>query len=79
MTIRVCNTCHTHLVNTTACPECTHRKNPSSVGRALMIGALLGLGLTGCGDKEEDTAEAEDTTDTEGVDQALYGVAETEE
>ena len=76
MSLRVCNTCYKHLVNTTECPHCfSSTGNPSLSGRAFLIGALLGLGLTGCGEKDEDTA-AEPSSETEPDMAALYGEAE---
>ena len=76
MSLRVCNTCHKHLVNTTECSHCfSSTEHPSLSGRALLIGALLGLGLTGCGEKDEDTA-AEPSSETEPDMAALYGEAE---
>ena len=82
MTLRFCNTCHKHLVNTIQCPECSEgNKATSSNGRTLLIGALLGLSLTACGDKEqeEDTASSEPSSETEPAEEALYGVTEEPE
>ena len=76
MSLRVCNTCHKHLVNTRKCQDClSPSENPAASGRAFFIGALLGLGLTGCGEKDEDTA-AEPSSETEPDMAALYGEAE---
>mgnify|MGYP001410652047 CR=1 FL=1 len=76
MSLRVCNTCHKHLVNTTECLDCLPQSgNTIASGRTFLIGALLGLGLTGCGEKDEDTA-AEPSSETEPDMAALYGEAE---
>ena len=76
MTLRVCNTCHKHLINTIECPECADGSNKTRPGRALLIGALLGLSLTACGDKEDEDTAAEPSSETEPAEEALYGVAE---
>lgn len=75
MSLRVCNTCHKHLVNSIECPECSTTAPTTSSGRALLIGALMGLGITGCGEKE-DTATSEPSTETEPAAEEMYGVAE---
>lgn len=79
MNLRVCNTCHKHLVNNIECPECSATAPTTSPGRALLIGALLGLGMTGCGEKDEDTATQEPSSDTEPAEEPLYGVTEEPE
>ena len=79
MTLRVCNTCYKHLVNTIECPDCASGTMVNHPGRTLLIGALLGLSLTACGDKENEDTAAEPSSETEPVDEALYGVAEEPE
>ena len=81
MSLKICNICHKHLINAVECPECADIecssrgfRSPASAGRALLITALLGLGTTACGDKEdEDTAISEPSEDP----QPAYGVPET--
>ena len=76
MTLRKCNTCHQHIVNTTLCPTCHSPKEAVAVpGRALLISALLGFGLTACGEKDEDTS-SEPSSETEPSAEAMYGVPE---
>ena len=79
MTLRVCNTCHKHLFNSNECTECSEiSSHPRAAlrGRAMLVGALLGLGLTACGEKDEDTS-SEPSSETEPDAAALYGVAES--
>ncbi|MDG1478281.1 MAG: hypothetical protein P8R54_01755 [Myxococcota bacterium] len=54
------------------CPHCATPLIEGTTARPLPL-LLLGLMLTGCGDKD-DTAEEEDTSTAS----ALYGIAETE-
>ena len=79
MTLRVCNTCHKHLINTIECPECAADLSTALPGRTFLIGALLGLSLTACGDKEGEDTAAEPSSETEPAEEALYGVAEEPE
>ncbi|MFT5680874.1 MAG: hypothetical protein ACI8RZ_001780 [Myxococcota bacterium] len=55
------------------CPHCATSLLEGTGVRPLPL-LLLGLLLTGCGDKDDDTAGGDDTETVE----ALYGVAETE-
>ena len=48
-------------------------------GCTLLIGALLGLSLTACGEKEDEDTAAEPSSETELAEEALYGVAEEPE
>ena len=76
MSVRVCNTCHTHLVSAIECPDCAPPTvQGASPGRVMLIAALLGLGMTGCGEKE-DTGSSEPSTESEPAAEAMYGVAE---
>ena len=76
MTIRICQTCHQHYMDT-SCPHClTHPKPPS---KTIALALLLGFGLTGCGEKEEEDTSSPETTEDpipEPDMSDLYGVAE---
>ena len=80
MNLRVCNTCHKHLLNNIECPDCIDGSSPlTSTVRAVVIGALLGFNLTACGEKEADTASSEPSSETEPAGEPLYGVTEEPE
>ncbi len=54
MSFRICSLCQQHYLIDSSCPHCpTH--TPSK-GRSIALGALLGMAMIGCGDKE-DTGE----------------------
>ena len=80
----LCTTCqHHYQQNNTGCPHCQAQSVPSvskttPVSVALLLG--LGLGLSACGDKPEDTGST-DTSDTEDTQvepstEVMYGVVE---
>ena len=73
MTLKACKICNQHVEVGTTCPHCLER--PSS--RTISVALLLGIGLMGCGEKDEDTAtesEPEEEPASEPVDEAMYGV-----
>ena len=76
MKLLLCSTCQRHIV-TKECPHCaTEQSSAKRTSRSLAL--LLGLGLTGCGDKE-DTAQTDTATEEQVPEPdmaALYGVEE---
>ena len=75
MKLYICSSCQQHFVDK-SCPHCSDRPSKSSLNIALAM--LLGLGLTGCGEKEEeDTGDSNTEEPTAEPDAAaLYGVEE---
>ena len=78
---KLCTTCHMHYLDK-ACPHCNTESPSNQVKRtirpSLPIALLLGLGLSACPAKDEDTS-IDDTNTTEEPtpepsDAALYGV-----
>ena len=58
MTLRACASCGNHILSTDqACPHC--QKQPKNQAGKMAMAALLGLAMTGCGTKNEDTATKE--------------------
>ena len=84
MKLHICSNCHQHFIGNTCehCDGIQRTKLPKIAGLAL----VLGLGLSACGDKDDDTADNEDTEETEETEEpaaepetaALYGVEEME-
>ena len=73
MKLQACKVCNQHIELGTDCPHCTERPSTSSISVAL----LLGIGLMGCGEKDEDTATESEPAEepaSEPVDEAMYGV-----
>ena len=77
MSLRVCHICNTHFLSTSLqCPTCVSKKQ--SVKRGVTLAILMGLGMMGCGEKNQDTG-AEDTaqetsSEPEPSSEDLYGV-----
>lgn len=71
----VCSGCQQHIVNGTLCPNCESSPKQSR----LSLAVLLGIGLMGCGDKDQDSADGDaepaEEPASEPADAALYGVA----
>jgi len=76
MKLYICSTCHQHFTELN-CPHCV-QKTPTQAPR-IALALLLGLGLTGCGEKDEDTADATEEPSAEPEMAALYGVEENPE
>ena len=73
MTLQPCRVCHQHIQMGTHCPHCSEKPLTSSISVAL----LLGIGLMGCGDKDEDTATESEPAEepaSEPVEETMYGV-----
>ena len=75
MTIRICQRCHQHYIDN-ACPHCASTSKLNS--KQVMMALILGLGLTACGEKTEDTATSEPAEEpaAEPDMSDLYGVAQ---
>ena len=76
--ISLCTNCGQHYLNGRQCPSCSSRAGRAS----LMTSMLLGIGLTACGDKSEETdtssQQAEDTSVEQNV-EPPYGVGALDE
>ena len=82
MGLIVCGSCHQHYMSESQqCPHCNHKARSSKI--SLGMAFLLGLSLSGCGNKTTDTADTSGSSDTadslpdDGVDQPLYGVPDS--
>ena len=77
MKLYICSTCHQHFIGQ-QCEFCLGSTKTRATPKVMGLALLLGLGLTACGDKDEDTAE--DTAAEEPAAEpdvaALYGVEE---
>ena len=80
MKLYICSNCHQHYLDS-ECPHCvTDAVPPRKKVPSMAFAMLLGLGLTACGDKEEDTAvDSAEEPAAEPDMAALYGVEETGE
>ena len=74
-----CHACGMHHYQSEdQCPHCSvNRKIRRKIGAPSAMALLLGLTLSGCGDKDTDTAEPEPSAEPE--DMALYGVPALDE
>ena len=82
MKLHICSNCHQHFMGK-SCDHCNisqRNSAPKIAGLAL----VLGLGLSACGDKDEDTADNSETAEpaeepaAEPETAALYGAEEIE-
>ena len=76
MKLYICSRCHQHFMGT-SCEHC-HSPQKTSLSKMAGLTLILGLGLSACGEKEDDSA-VEDTEEieepaAEPADGDLYGV-----
>ena len=81
MKLHICSNCHQHFMGK-SCDHCNISQR-SSVPKIAGLALVLGLGLSACGDKDEDTADNSDSEETaepveepsaEPANEADYGV-----
>jgi hypothetical protein len=76
MKLYICSTCQQHITER-QCQHCSTNEIPTrSNTPSIALAVLLGLGLTACGDKDDDTAEEPPLEEDIA---ALYGVEEADE
>ena len=75
MSLLICTQCNTHFyASEEVCPHCIDRSVMLSSPKKLVLFTLLGIGLAGCGEKEDDTAAEPAAEPTEPADSPEYGV-----
>ena len=80
MKIIQCSVCNNHRILGKSCPNCSN-SSQKSMPKRLALAAILGLGMTACGSKEEDSSSQDASIEaaaepSEPAIEPEYGVAE---
>ncbi len=65
MKLRICGNCNEHFTGQ-ECPHCQESPRTKRSGTSLLsVALILGLGLSACGEKDEDSGDDTETEETE--------------